>query len=140
VLEREVPSLVHWSEQRYLAVFETGAPDRILCVVEDEGAIRGFLVARFTAAECELENLVVAVTNRRRGFGLQLVQSLIAAARQRNVERILLEARESNVAARALYEKVGFELTGQRKAYYSHPEEDALLFTFKCTASSADKR
>jgi ribosomal-protein-alanine N-acetyltransferase len=131
---------VHWSEQRYQAVFQPGTPDRVLWVVEDEGAIRGFLVARFAAAECELENLVISVANRRRGFGLQLIQSLIAAARQRNVEQILLEARESNLAARALYEKVGFEVKGQRKAYYSHPEEDALLFAFKCTASGADKR
>jgi [ribosomal protein S18]-alanine N-acetyltransferase len=131
---------VHWSEQRYQAVFEPRAPDRVLLVVEDEGAIRGFLVARFAAAECELENLVVAVADRRRGFGLQLVQYLIAAARQRNIERILLEARESNVAARALYEKVGFQLNGRRKAYYSHPEEDALLFALTCTASGADKR
>ena len=135
-----MPSLVHWSEQRYQAVFQVGAPDRVLWVVEDEGAIQGFLVARFADAECELENLVVAVAQRRRGVGLQLIQTLIAAARQRRVERILLEARESNMAARALYEKVGFQLDGRRKAYYSHPEEDALLFGFKCTASGADKR
>ena len=38
-LEREVPGLVHWSEQRYQAVFQPGAPDRVLWVVEDEGAI-----------------------------------------------------------------------------------------------------
>jgi [ribosomal protein S18]-alanine N-acetyltransferase len=130
---------VHWSEQRYQAVFEPGAPDRVLWVDKDEGTIRGFLVARFAAAECELENLVVSVAHRRRGFGLQLLQSLIAAARQRNIERILLEARESNVAARALYEKVGFQLNGRRKAYYSHPEEDALLFALTCTVSGADK-
>jgi ribosomal-protein-alanine N-acetyltransferase len=129
---------VHWSEQRYQTVFQPGAPDRVLWVVEDDGAIRGFLVARFTAAECELENLAVAVGHRRGGFGLQLVQALIAAARQRNIERILLEARESNVAARALYEKVGFQLTGRRKAYYSHPHEDAFLFAYKCTASGAE--
>ncbi|MCU1269125.1 MAG: ribosomal protein S18P -alanine acetyltransferase [Acidobacteriaceae bacterium] len=131
---------MHWSEQRYQAVFQPGAPDRVLWVVEDGGSIRGFLVARFTSAECELENLVVAVADRRRGFGLQLVQSLIAAASQRNIERILLEARESNVAACALYEKVGFQLNGRRKAYYSHPEGDALLFALTCTASGADKR
>ena len=135
-----MPSLVHWSEQRYQAVFQSGAPDRVLWVVEDEGTIRGFLVARFTAAECELENLVVAVAHRRRGFGLQLVQSLIEASRQCNIDRILLEVRESNVAARALYQKVGFQLNGRRKAYYSHPDENALLFAFKCTASGADER
>ena len=129
---------MHWSEQRYQTVFQPGAPDRVLWVVEDDGAIRGFLVARFTASECELENLAVAVGHRRRGFGLQLVQTLIAAARQRNVDRILLEVRESNAAARALYQKVGFQLSGRRNAYYSHPHEDALLFAFTCTASGAE--
>lgn len=131
---------MHWSEQRYQAVFRSGAPDRILWVVEDEGTIRGFLVARFTAAECELENLVVAVAHRRRGFASQLLQSLIAAANERNVERILLEVRESNTAALALYEKLGFLLSGRRKAYYSHPQEDALTFVLNCTPSSAPKR
>jgi [ribosomal protein S18]-alanine N-acetyltransferase len=123
-------------------VFQPGAPDRILWVLEeeDEGALRAFLVARFSAVECELENLVVAATHRRRGFGMQLLKCLIATARQRNVERILLEVRESNTAARALYEKLGFQVTGRRKAYYSHPQEDALMFALNCTPSSAPKR
>ena len=133
---------MHWSEQRYQEVFQPGAPDRILWVVEDEdhGALRAFLVARFTAAECELENLVVAAAHRRCGFGMQLLKSLIATACERNVERILLEVRESNMAARALYEKLDFQLNGRRRTYYSHPQEDALMFALNCTPSSAPKR
>jgi len=141
-LEREVPALVHWSEKAYQEVFQPGAPDRILSVIEeeDDGALRAFLIARFSGSECELENLVVAAAHRRRGFASQLLQSLIAAANERNVERILLEVRESNMAARALYEKLGFQISGRRKAYYSRPQEDALMFVLNCTPSSAPKR
>jgi [ribosomal protein S18]-alanine N-acetyltransferase len=139
-LEREVPTLVHWSEQTYQAVFQPGAPDRSLLVIDDDGAVRAFLIARFSVNECELENLVVAAAYRRRGLGKQLLNSLIATARQRNVERILLEVRESNTAARALYEKIGYQLNGRRRAYYNHPQEDALMFALNCTSSSASNR
>ena len=133
---------MHWSEKAYQEVFQPGAPDRILSVIEeeDDGALRAFLIARFSGSECELENLVVAAAHRRRGFGMQLLTSLITTSRQRNVARILLEVRESNMAARALYEKLGFQVNGRRKAYYSHPQEEALMFVLNCTPSSAPKR
>jgi ribosomal-protein-alanine N-acetyltransferase len=39
----------------------------------------------------------------------------------------MLEVRRSNDAARRLYERFGFCLTGVRHDYYSHPVEDALV-------------
>ena len=38
-----------------------------------------------------------------------------------------LEVRESNAAARALYDDLGFELRGRRTRYYSDPDEDGLV-------------
>ena len=141
-LERGVPALVHWSEQSYHAVFEPGAADRALWVIDEKAEVQAFLIARFSAAECEVENLVVAGQHRRRGFGSLLLQTLIAAARARDVERILLEVRESNEAARSLYERFGFGSSGKRKAYYTLPTEDAILLVLQldCTSSSAPKR
>jgi ribosomal-protein-alanine N-acetyltransferase len=43
-----------------------------------------------------------------------------------------LEVRASNVSARSLYGKMGFELTGRRQNYYSLPtgeREDAILMS-----------
>ena len=40
-----------------------------------------------------------------------------------------LEVRESNTAARTLYESLGFVQTGYRPRYYSQPEEAAVLMT-----------
>jgi ribosomal-protein-alanine N-acetyltransferase len=92
------------------------------------------VIARLTSGECELENIAVAPGLRRKGAGTQLIQSLIAAARERGAHSIFLEVRESNNAARALYEKCGFANTGRRPRYYSSPEEeeeeeDAVLYS-----------
>lgn len=138
-LERDIPSLVHWSEQAYRAAFEPGAPNRLLLVIEEDRAVQGFLVARLNGREAELENLAVAALQRRRGLASQLLKSLIAQAAERNVEKIVLEVRESNSAARALYKKLGFRAIGWRKSYYTNPSEDALLFELlvNCTITRA---
>ena len=43
---------------------------------------------------------------------------------------VYLEVRESNKAARALYEKWAFIEAGRRKSYYQEPLEDALVLKF----------
>ncbi len=92
--------------------------------------ILGFLVARHLAPEWELENLVVAPTARRQGLGKRLVHALLARAHETKSHSVFLEVRESNAAARSLYEKTDFAQTGRRKAYYKDPAEDALLYRF----------
>jgi ribosomal-protein-alanine N-acetyltransferase len=123
--------LAHWSEQAYWAVFQPGAPERILLLAENIDQLCGFLIARFGASECELENIVVSPAIRRRGIASQILNRLIAAARERHLEHIHLEVRESNLAARGLYQKLGFEPSGRRRAYYRNPQEDALTFTLR---------
>jgi ribosomal-protein-alanine N-acetyltransferase len=129
---------VHWSEETYQKVFAPGAPERHLWVIQDGGQLQAFLIARFDAAECELENLVVANQHRRRGLASQLLQALIATARQRQLERVLLDVRESNQTARALYKTVGFQENARRKAYYSQPPEDAILLSLSLNCIAAD--
>jgi len=73
---------------------------------------------------------VVAPTSRRQGLGRRLLHALLAGARETNSHSVFLEVRESNGAARSLYEKAGFAQTGRRKAYYKDPAEDALLYRF----------
>lgn len=126
-MERQTPELAHWSEQAYKDVFEPGAPERLLLLSESDGQLQGFLVARFTPGDCELENIVVAPENRRHGIARQLLESLIVKARERGVQKILLDVRESNTVARSLYRKLGFQETGRRKNYYANPTEDAIL-------------
>jgi ribosomal-protein-alanine N-acetyltransferase len=129
-LERQSPTAAHWAESLYRGLFEEGAAERISLVAEDEGLIQGFLIARITGDECELENIVVAEDAQRCGMGSKLTCALVGPVRQRNVMRVFLEVRESNAAARALYEKCGFQISGRRKSYYSDPSEDAVLYVW----------
>ena len=75
--------------------------------------------------------MVVGRHSQSQGLGSTLVHELADVARNHNATRIFLEVRESNAAARGLYEKCGFTITGRRKSYYNHPAEDAVLYTLQ---------
>jgi ribosomal-protein-alanine acetyltransferase len=133
-IERSSHTAAHWSELRYRQAIESEAEQRLVLVVEDAaspGKILGFLVARQIAPEWELENIVVAAELRRNGHGRRLLEGLFEQARDTNSTRVFLEVRESNRAARALYEQIGFKQTGRRKSYYINPLEDAILYESK---------
>lgn len=131
-LEQSASSAAHWPQPAYDAIFHQDAPPRIALVAEDsEHKLSGFLVARIAGDECELENIVVAERRSRQGIGSTLLQELCDAARSGGVRRIFLEVRESNLAARRLYEKCGFTQDGQRAAYYSDPVEPAMLYSLQ---------
>lgn len=134
-LDRGCTTAVHWTEHRYQQIFQLGIQGLVLVAqrsssnaTTDAGRVLGFLVARHIAFEWELENIVVDPGVRRNGLGTRLLQGLLAEARQTNSDRIFLEVRESNAAARTMYEKAGFRQTGRRKLYYADPLEDAILY------------
>jgi ribosomal-protein-alanine acetyltransferase len=128
-LELQSATAGHWTEKQYRQAFQRGEPTRLVLVAEDsETSPAGFLVAQHLAAEWELENIVVAPTARRKGTGKRLLDALLQSAKKANSTAVFLEVRESNAAARSLYEKAGFERTGRRKSYYTNPSEDAILY------------
>jgi [ribosomal protein S18]-alanine N-acetyltransferase len=71
----------------------------------------------------------VAVTQevRGRGVGRRLVREVLERVRKRGARECFLEVRVSNMAARKLYEELGFAAIGTRRAYYRKPVEDALV-------------
>jgi len=128
-IERSAQGAAHWAESVYRELFKAGALPRIALVAHMKPAgILGFVIARIAGDECELENIVVDEGRRRSGVGSQLIGALVKAVRARDVQRIFLEVRESNAAARRLYEKGGFKEVGRRGSYYADPVEDAVLY------------
>jgi ribosomal-protein-alanine N-acetyltransferase len=104
---------------------------RTALVVERDGSVAGFIVGREVEDEWEIENIAVTGAARRRGLGSRLVGELLDFARSRGGKSVFLEVRESNRAARSLYEKWAFVEVGRRKMYYQNPAEDALIMKFK---------
>ncbi len=127
-LERQSDTAAHWTERQYQQAFQGEVGERLVLMAEADSAPLGFLVARHLAPEWELENIVVAANARRNGLGKSLLAALLAAAKETNSASVFLEVRESNIAAQTLYERAGFEQSGGRKAYYTNPPEDAILY------------
>lgn len=118
----------HWKVEDYERIFAAGASARIALVVEEQGLGVGFIVAACVGSEWEIENVVVAPEWVRRGVGNSLIEALLERAGCDGAEAVFLEVRESNRAARGLYEKWGFVEVGRRKGYYSGPVEDAVVY------------
>lgn len=68
---------------------------------------------------------------RRRGVGRLLVRALVAEARRRRAEEVLLEVREDNVAAQRLYAGEGFTVLGTRRGYYEQGLVDAVTMRYE---------
>lgn len=132
-MERDCATAAHWSDQQYQDLFADvpSSHQRLILVAIQDGnpAVTGFLIARHVALEWELENIVVAADARGKGIGTRLLAELLSRAQMSKSETVFLEVRESNMAARRLYEKVGFAETGRRNCYYSSPVEDAVLYS-----------
>jgi N6-L-threonylcarbamoyladenine synthase len=96
-------------------------------VAVDAGdTVLGFLIGRRYPDMWHLMDLAVADEHRRRGIGRVLVSEFVAAADA--AERaVLLEVREGNAEAVALYESEGFTSLSVRKRYYADTGEDALV-------------
>jgi ribosomal-protein-alanine N-acetyltransferase len=84
--------------------------------------------------ELHVNTLVVDLPYRRQGLGVTLMRWVIDQAVRQGVRRATLEVRESNEAARRLYEVLGFQVVARRPKYYSQPEEDALLLWHEALA------
>lgn len=100
----------------------------------DEGKLRGYIFGQYIAGEAEILNITIDQSMQRRGLGRELLSAYIEQVQQLGGERLLLEVRHSNKAARALYQSYGFQLDGHRGHYYPLDNggfEDALLMSLQ---------
>jgi ribosomal-protein-alanine N-acetyltransferase len=96
---------------------------------EDNGTLIGYAGMLTVLDTADITNVAILPEYRRRGLAKDLFAALTDAARSKGVTRLQLEVRESNTAARALYESLGFAVDGKRKHYYKKPDEDAILMS-----------
>ena len=135
-MSEAVAGAAHWTEQQWLDIFATETlhtehPLRLAWIAEEGAGVDargvGFLVVQSSGSDWELENIAVLPDCRRQKAGLGLVAALLAEARTRRAERILLEVRASNAGAIRFYHVSGFQELARRCEYYLNPPEDALI-------------
>ena len=98
-------------------------------ILKKSGAIIGFSVWMVVIDEAHLLNICVATSERRHGFGAFLLNEVCKQSYAIGALKIFLDVRESNAAARALYQKFGFVEIARRRNYYQLPNlaEDGLV-------------
>jgi ribosomal-protein-alanine N-acetyltransferase len=100
------------------------------CLTAPDGSLIGYFLAMQGVVELHLLNLTVAPEHQGRGHARTLLARVVALARARGDEAVLLEVRAGNARARDLYLRNGFTEVGLRRAYYpaaSSRREDAVL-------------
>ena len=122
-----------WTQGQFREELSYGPPGAVL-VLRSPGpsvaawrGIGAYCVYRLVVDEMHLLNIAVAPAWRRRGIARWLLGFAIGQAGRAGAVRVLLEVRESNVEARALYAEMGFARLGLRRAYYNEPVESAVV-------------
>jgi len=77
--------------------------------------------------EAHISTIAVHPKWRSKGLGELLLLSLLEQGARRGMQKATLEVRVSNEAAQGLYHKLGFEIAGRQKRYYSDNNEDAFI-------------
>lgn len=119
-----------WSEKSFREACTK--PENIYLVCENEEAVAGYCGMWTVLGEGSITNMAVAEAYRNQGVGAALLLELQKRGKEKAVNVLFLEVRESNVAARRLYEKMGFQDIGRRRNFYERPAEDALVMSKIC--------
>lgn len=102
-------------------------PEKQLLVAWLDGERAGYIGAYTVCRETDIMTVAVLPAFRKKGVGHALVGALFDELKGIS-DVLFLEVRESNRAATALYESLGFEKVGVRKNYYKLPIENAILY------------
>lgn len=134
----EVTNPHPWSRTLFAAELRQAWSRSIVAV--ERRTVVGFGCLMYSGAEVHMTNLGVAPQHQRRGIGSLLLRSLADEAATFDVTAMTLEVRESNAAARALYERFGFVDAGRRPGYYASPTEDAVVMWLRDLRLAASGR
>lgn len=108
-------------------------PNRVYLVAKTDAAdakerILGGCMLTNIAGEGDISNVAVHKKYRKQKIATALMEALLKLGRERyGIAAFTLEVRSQNIAARRLYEKLGFASKGVRPNFYERPKDDALI-------------
>lgn len=115
-----------WTENMFSLSLRDTSNQSCFVALFDQ-AVVGYIILLHCFEDGELLNVATLPEMRKMGIAKKLMDKMISLMKEKNVTRILLEVRESNVPAKTLYEKYGFSPIAVRKNYYTKPLENAIV-------------
>lgn len=117
-----------WSEKSLSLLLE-GENFGVVALIDGKAVAYGGMTC--VLDEGAVTNIATLPEYRQRGLGRAVLRRMLTEAEKRGVASVFLEVRVSNEAAKSLYLSEGFEVSGVRKNFYRHPNEDALQMVYK---------
>lgn len=96
-----------------------------------EGTPAGFISFSNLVDTIDLDYIAVLKEYRKQKIGSKLFDKLLDFAKENNINKIMLEVRESNIVAIKFYETLGFKKIYERKNYYKDTNETAYIYEKK---------
>ncbi len=120
-----------WSEQVFLNCLRQR--NCICTVAEQHDQIVGYMVYESIHAGDVLHilNFATAPWARRQGIGTHLMDKLISKLANQNRQQIILEVRESNLAAQLFFKSCGCRAIEVLHKHYADTDEDAYQMLYE---------
>lgn len=146
MIRRDMPSVLAiesqsfefpWTEEEFIRCLRQR--DCIGMVAERNEEVAGFMIYELHKTRIHILSFAVAPSLRRQSVGSAMVDKLISKLAYQRRNRIVLEVRETNLAAQLFFRQLGFRATGVLKSFYEDTPEDAFLMQFRYADESASE-
>jgi len=126
-----------WSEDDFIRCLRQR--NCIGMVAEHDERVAGFMIYELHRNRLHILNFAVAAEFRRKGVGQQMVEKLIGKLSSQRRSRILLEVRETNLAAQLFFRRLGFRAVSVLRDFYVDTTEDAYLMQYRFHTGAEDE-
>ena len=117
-----------WTEEELLN--ELRRKNVIGMVAERQERIVGFMIYELLKSQLHVLNFAVDPLEQRTGVGRQMVEKLVNKLSQQRRTEIVLEVRETNLAAQLFFRQMGFMAIGVLFGHYEDTDEDAYQMRY----------
>lgn len=118
-----------WSEEDFVRCLRQR--NCIGMVAEYQDQVVGFMIYELHKNQLHILNFAVAVECRRSGVGQQMIAKLASKLSPQRRNKILLEVRETNLAAQVFFRNNGFRAVTVLRDFYDDTTEDAYLMQYR---------
>jgi ribosomal-protein-alanine N-acetyltransferase len=118
-----------WSEEDFVRCLRQR--NCIGMVAEHNDRVLGCMIYELHRTRLHVLNFAVAAEARRQSVGTQMVQKLVTKLSGQRRTRILLEVRETNLAAQLFFRAAGFRAVSVMRDFYDDTTEDAYLMQYR---------
>jgi ribosomal-protein-alanine N-acetyltransferase len=125
-----------WTEEDFIRCLRQR--NCIGMIAEHNERVVGFMIYELHRNRLHVLNFAVLPELRRRRIGSQMIRKLVSKLSPQRRSRIMLEVRETNLAAQLFFKDQGFLAVSVLREFYADTPEDAYLMQLRYNAAAVE--